>query len=105
MLLGVVWATWHIIPLVQADRSWTWIAAWCLSTVTQRVLIVWIYNNTGKSVLGAILFHAMSNLGWQLFPIHGSHYDPRVTGLILALAAALVTVVWGPRTLARYRNA
>jgi membrane protease YdiL (CAAX protease family) len=75
------------------------------STVAQRILIVWIYNNAGKSVFAAILFHAMSNLGWQMFPNHGSHYDPRITGLILAFAAAVVTALWGPRTLARYRNA
>lgn len=102
VLLGLVWATWHFIPLVQADRSWTWIAGWCLSAVAQRVLIVWIYNNTRKSVFGAILFHAMSNLGWQLFPIHGSHYDPRVTGPIVAFAAVVVIVEWGPRTLTRH---
>ena len=105
ILLGSVWATWHLVALAQADRSLTWIAGWCLSTVAQRVLIVWIYNNTRNSVFGTILFHATSNLGWQLFPNHGSHYDPRVTGVILAFAAAVVTVIWGPRTLARYRNA
>ncbi len=81
-----------------------WIGAWGLSTVAQRVLLVWIYNNTGKSVFAATLFHAMSNLGWQLFPDHGSHYDPRLTGPILAVAAACVTALWGPRTLARYRH-
>ena len=105
VLLGLVWATWHIVPLVQAHRSPAWIAWWCLSTVAQRILIVWIYNNAGKSVFAAILFHAMSNLGWQMFPNHGSHYDPRITGLILAFAAAVVTAIWGPRTLARYRSA
>ena len=105
VLLGLVWAVWHIVPLVQAERTPLWIVAWALSTVAQRVLIVWIYNNTGKSVFAAILFHAMSNLGWQLFPDHGSHFDPRITGLILAVAAAVVTALWGPRTLARYRRA
>ena len=105
VLLGLVWAMWHIVPLVQAHRSPAWIAGWALSTVAQRILIVWIYNNAGKSVFAAILFHAMSNLGWQMFPNRGSHYDPGITGLILAVAAAVVTALWGPRTLARYRNA
>jgi hypothetical protein len=73
--------------------------------VASRVLIVWIYNNTGKSVFAAILYHDINNVSSFLFPNYGSHYDPRITGLITALAAAIVTVVWGPRTLARYRNA
>jgi membrane protease YdiL (CAAX protease family) len=54
ILLGLVWAAWHIVPLAQAGRSSAWIAWWCLSTVAQRVLIVWLYNNTGKSVFATI---------------------------------------------------
>jgi len=105
MLLGLVWAAWHIVPYLQAHRSLAWIGWQCLLTVAERVLIVWLYNNTGKSVFAASLFHATINVSWQLFPIHGSYYDPRITGLIVTLAAAIVAIVWGPRTLARCRNA
>lgn len=105
ILLGLVWAAWHYVPLMQAHRSPAWIAWWSLYTVASRVLIVWLYNNTGKSVFAAALYHAMMNVSWFLFPNYGSHWDPRITGLIVAFAAAIVTVVWGPRTLARYRNA
>lgn len=105
VLLGVVGATWHLIPLMQAQRSPEWIAWWSLFTVAQRVLIVWLYNNTGKSVFVAAVYHAMSNVTWQLFPINGSYYDPRITGLIVAVAAVIVIVLWGPRTLDRYRKA
>jgi membrane protease YdiL (CAAX protease family) len=101
VLLGLVWAAWHVVPLVQAQRSPVWIAWWFLSTVAQRVLIVWLYNNTGKSVFATALFHAISNVSTLLFP---EYYDPRITGLITALAALIVTVVWGPRTLARNRD-
>ncbi len=101
ILLGLVWAVWHLIPLVQVNRSPTWIAWWSLYTVPARVLMTWLYNNTGKSVFGATLFHVTANLSWQLFPNHGSHWDPRLIGLILAFAATIVTLIWGPRRLAR----
>jgi uncharacterized protein len=104
VLLGLVWAAWHIVPLLQIHRSPTWIAWWCLETVAKRVLMVWLYNNAGKSVFATALFHAMGNVSWLLFPIYGSTYDPRVSGMITTFAAVLVTVVWGPRTLARYRT-
>jgi CAAX protease family protein len=104
ILLGLVWAIWHFVPLVQVHRSPVWIAWWCLGTVAARVLIVWLYNNTGKSVFAAAVLHTMMNVSWQLFPIHGSYFDQRVNGVITALAAAVVVVVWGPRTLARYKN-
>jgi membrane protease YdiL (CAAX protease family) len=101
ILLGFFWAAWHAVPLVQVGRALSWIAGWCLGTVAPRVLHTWLYNNTGQSVFGQALFHAISNLSWQLFPDAGSHYEPRIIGPILALAAAVVTLVWGPRTLTR----
>lgn len=105
LLLGVVWAVWHYVPLLEAHRSLVFIAWWSLGTVATRVIIVWLYNNTGRSVFVAALFHTMVNLTWQLFPINGSYFDPRVTGLITAIVAVVVVIIWGPRTLARYRNA
>jgi uncharacterized protein len=62
------------------------------------------YNNTGKSVFAATAFHTMVNISWQLFPINGSYFDPRINGLMMVVAAAVVIAVWGPRTLALRRN-
>jgi membrane protease YdiL (CAAX protease family) len=94
ILLGLVWALWHIVPLVQVHRSPAWIAWWCLGTVAARVLMVWLYNNTGKSVFAMAVFHTTINVTWQLFPIRGSYFDPRVNGVIMAIAAAVVVGVW-----------
>lgn len=103
IVLGLIWAVYHYIGLEQAHRSIDWIAWWSLGTVALRVIIVWLYNNTGKSVFVAALFHMTINVTWQLFPINGSFYDPRITGLIVAFAALIIAIVWGPKTLARYR--
>ena len=104
-LLGLVWAGWHLVPFLQAHRSPGWIAWQCLFTVALRVLLVWVYNNTGKSVFAATLLHAMGNVSVFLFPVYGSYYDPRITGLITALVAAGVAAGFGARTLAGYRAA
>ena len=103
--LGVVAIAWHLVPLLALQRSPTWIAWWCLYALAARILIVWLYNNTGKSVFAVALFHATLNLSFFLFPNNGSHFDIRLGGLVMAFAAAVVCVVWGPRTLARQRNA
>jgi uncharacterized protein len=97
VLLGLVTALWHIVPLLQAHRPTAWIAWWCLYAVAARVLIVWLYNNTGKSVFAAALFHTLLNLSWMLFPIHGSFFDMRLAGLVMAFVAAMVVVVWRRR--------
>ena len=101
VLLGLVWSVWHFVPLLQVHRSPEWIAWWTLGTVAARILIVWIYNNTGRSVFAATVFHATINLSWQLFPVNGSYYDPRITGLIFAMVAAIVVFAWGPGMLTR----
>ncbi len=105
LLLGLVWAAWHLVLLVQAQRTPEYIVWQSCTYLAERVLFVWLYNNTGKSVFATAVFHAMLNVTWQLFPINGSFYDPRITGLILTLAAVIVTFLWGPKTLARYRYA
>ena len=79
ILLGLVGALWHIIPFTQAHRSAPWIAWQCLFLVASRVIMVWIYNNTGKSVFAAILHHAISNPGCFMFSNLGSHYTIRVS--------------------------
>jgi membrane protease YdiL (CAAX protease family) len=101
LLLGLVAVFWHLVPLLLMQRSASWIAWWCLYAVASRVLIVWLYNNTGQSVFAVALFHATLNLSYMLFPVHGSYFDMRLGGLAMAFTAVVVTLVWGPGTLAR----
>ena len=90
ILLGLFWALWHLPALLQVDRSAEWIAYWCLWTVSARVIMVWLYNWSGASVLAVALYHAISNVCWQLYPVSGSYFDPRLSGFItLGLALAL----------------
>lgn len=105
LMLGGFWAIYHYVGLVQAHRSVTFIAWWTLNTVSLRVIMVWLFNHTGKSVFGMALFHMTINTTWQLFPVSGSYFDPRVTGLILAAVVVIVILVWGPNMQGRkYRT-
>jgi membrane protease YdiL (CAAX protease family) len=107
LLLGVVWVAFHLVPLVQAERSPVWIAWWSLATVALRVLYTWLYNNTGGSVFATVVFHATGNLA-QIGPFLDFGPDgyplqaQRVAALLLVAVAVVVTIVWGPRTLARF---
>ena len=95
----------HLAPIAEKAREWHEhiIQGTGPYPDQYRVLTVWLYNNTGRSVFAAALFHAMQNVSWQLFPNRGSHYDPRFTGPVLACAAVAVAILWGPRTLTRSR--
>lgn len=102
LAVGFVWALWHYPALMMAHRSLTWIGWWTLGTVATRVIMVWLFNNTGHSVFGAAVFHAMSNLAWQMFPVRGSYFDQRLNGLILVGVAVLVVLFWSPATLSSW---
>lgn len=106
IILGIVWAVWHLVPYIQTHNTPIWVVGQEIHTVVLRVLIVWLYNNTGKSVFAAIAFHAMANVSeLVLFPIYGSYYDPVIASFVMAVTAVIVTFLWGSKTLARYRYA
>ena len=101
ILLGAVWAGWHLVQLFQLDHSLMWIAWWCVGTVASRVIMVWLYTNCGRSVNAIILFHVSQNLSWQLFPNSGSHWNPRINAIILTGAVVLISAMQHARALAR----
>lgn len=57
--------------------------------------MVWLYNGSGRQLPAAVLFHTMINVTYVLFPVGGSHYDPAVTGIIVAAFVAAMLVYWG----------
>jgi hypothetical protein len=105
VFLGVFWATYHLIPDLQNQQPADWILWHRLGTIAFRVLIAWVYNNTGKSIFAVILFHAVNNLAWALFPTNGTHYDPFVNFLLTLPVVAFVIIGWESKTLARFRFA
>lgn len=106
VIIGSVWGLWHLVGwFYQTHHTLTWTAGQFLSTVALRIIIFWIYNNTGRSVFAAVLFHDTMNVSEFLFPNYGSHYDPVITGTITAIVAVILTFLWGPKTLAKFRYA
>ena len=102
LILGLVWAIWHVVPFIQTHNSANWIVWQSINLVISRILMVWIYNNTGGSVFATILYHTMYNVSTLLFPNFGFIYDPVVTTIILTAVALIVIFLWGPKTLTDY---
>lgn len=103
--LGVVWAIWHVPFFIFMMPEATVFAAQVVMLISTRVLIAWIYNNSGRSVFAATLFHAAGNALMITLPDTSTTgaMGPAIScGLVLS-AAIVVTLLWGPQTLARYR--
>lgn len=110
ILLGIVWAVLHFPIHFINGYSFEWILWHGLYTVAARVLMVWIYNNAGKSMFAMALTHWTFGLFWSLWPVENLHrvvsfYDPSIMAITAIFFAVIVTLLWGPKTLAQYRYA
>jgi len=102
LILGAVWTLWHIplfgIPgTYQQGLGLGTRAFWLyqLDKIPQSILLTWIYNNTRRSTLSAVLFHTTINLVGELFEL-----EPRAEVFYIALwsiAAGLVAALWSAR--------
>lgn len=92
LIIGVVWALWHIIPFALMGRGATWIMWHSLGMILMRIIIVWLFVNTGQSILIAVLFHMMSNSVWGIFTNFDPWYDPLFMCVVLLIAVA--AIVW-----------
>lgn len=110
LLLGVAWAGLHVPILFINGYSFGWIFWHSLYVVVGRVLFVWIYNNTGKSLFAMSLFHTTFGLFWSFWPSDNltrvvSFYNPFIAASIAIFYVVIVTLLWGPKMLAQYRFA
>jgi membrane protease YdiL (CAAX protease family) len=105
-LLAPIWALWHLpLWLTGAPgRTPLIYAAFVVSAFGLSVLLTWVYNSTGGSLLLVVLLHATINLPIRLL------YDSlgsRVTVPVLlyfgltVVAAVVVIIVYGPQHLSR----
>jgi membrane protease YdiL (CAAX protease family) len=101
LISGVVWASWHV-PLFlmegyfgQASIQpivWRYFATF----VFLETLYAWIYDNTERSVLAAVLFHLMINLpGEALAPSQ----TVRWYTFYLLIAVTVVVAIWRRRSM------
>ncbi|GAB3036708.1 hypothetical protein GCM10025298_27670 [Natronobiforma cellulositropha] len=100
VILGVVWAAWHA-PLVyvtgyfaettfQPELRW-----WLPSLVLLAIIGTWVYNNTHRSVLALVSFHAVGNLAGETMGFSAAMYPYVHLG---TAAVALLVVCWGPES-------
>lgn len=103
LILGTIWSIWHL-PLYFIEGTYQhglgigshlfWFSM--LVRIPLFVLMTWVYNNTRRSTLAAILFHFMGNFMGELFAL--SVRAELFSFIAWVLAAVLVTVIQDPET-------
>jgi membrane protease YdiL (CAAX protease family) len=111
VLLGVAWAGYHIPGfIISGYYAAGWIFWHATYTVATRVLFVWIYNNSGRSLFSMALCHWTFGLFWSLWPQDNLQkavpfYNPAITATAAIVYVLMVVYLWGPHTLAQFRFA
>ena len=105
LVLGVAWGVWHFpLYLLGADiRPLSVFPAWVLLTVALSVILTWMYNGTGGSLLLVVLLHASSNLPLTIFFEEDIVRPFLIYVALMLVAAAVVVAATGPATLSRTR--
>jgi len=105
LILGVLWWLWHLPLVLIPDKfmvsSLSLFGALLVEMVLVTILFTWIYNNTGGSILATMLFHTAMNWSiWVVLPNMKVNL-PIIgfTTMLLALVAAGVLSLWGPKRL------
>lgn len=109
LVLGAFWGLWHLPLWLTGDpvRTPGLYAAFFVSVLALSVILAWVYNGTGGSLVTVVLLHATANLPVSL-AIDGMGTDATVPVLLyfglLVVVAIVVVLVAGPAQLSRSRE-
>ena len=97
LIIGPIWALWHL-PLWLTGtpgRTPTLYAAFVISVIALSVILTWVYNSTGGSLLMVVLLHATYNLPITLSidELGGRATMPVLLYFGLTVVAAIVVVI------------
>jgi uncharacterized protein len=120
VMLGAMWALWHVPQFfnpatLYSDLPFVLFLAYLISF---SVLITWVFNSTGGSLLMAMLVHAVMNASsqmWKVLPEYAGGPDAMSAAdaaaatvhanlmltIVLWVAAVAVVLVYGVRNLSR----
>jgi membrane protease YdiL (CAAX protease family) len=120
VILGTMWALWHVPQFfnpatLYSDLPFVLFLAYLIPF---SVLITWVFNSTRKSVLMAMLVHAVMNASsqmWKVLPEYSGGSDAMSAAeaaaatvranlmltVVLWVAAVAVVLVYGTRNLSR----
>jgi len=96
LINGVVWAVWHApfvwFPGYYANTTFNPELYWWLPMIVcHTLLIVHVYNRTGRSLLAVLIFHGMMNFTGEWLRISSDMYPFMLAGNVVA---AMLVVLW-----------
>jgi membrane protease YdiL (CAAX protease family) len=100
-ILGLLWALWHIPSFLMTNslHQGTPFLSWMVWLFLMTIVLTWLYNSTGGSVLIAWLYHTAMNYAAFLTPatMRGMVF----TSVLVLVAVVFIVILAGPARLSR----
>jgi membrane protease YdiL (CAAX protease family) len=105
VILGIIWFTWHSPTyIIVGGQPLLWAAGQLVFMIGFRILLSWIYNNTGKSLFAAILFHAVFNVSVTVLPGFENSLGRVISAVLVMIIVVIIDRVWDSQTLTQFRK-
>ena len=104
IIAGVLWGLWHL-PLFYVPREEIYynqpFLGLLASTVMLSVLLVWVYNNTGRSLFAVMLMHTSFNWSNYVFTSLQDDTGGVAYMILMFITVVPVVIIAGPYKLTR----
>jgi len=97
LILGVIWVLWHLplffIEGTSQHQKGFGIAfwSWSLQILLISVIFTWVYNNTQRSILGAVFLHLMANF---FYPLNLDSSGEIIFSIVRLVVVAIIVLTW-----------
>ncbi|MFJ6002216.1 CPBP family intramembrane glutamic endopeptidase [Arthrobacter sp. NPDC092385] len=104
VVVGVFWVFWHaptfVFDAAFSDMSLLFTIGWALLVIAGSIVLAWLYNGTGGSLLIPILFHGTQDFTMASAAARGQELNLVWAVVFLTLTIMIVRIA-GPRYLTR----
>jgi uncharacterized protein len=105
LLVGAVWALWHVPKFLTAGSAQDQpFPLYLLGSLALAIIYTWVLNSTRSSLLTVTLLHAAYNTAEVFLPVLGDLRVWTIRVVLLCLVAVVVVVLAGPARLTRSRH-
>ena len=112
LILGFFWAIWHF-PLffvkntsqISMGFGSTLFWLWVIGIFASSIMITWVYNNTNRSILGAVIIHLLGNyistlLGGDI-PVDKMVFGNAIFTAVSVILVFGIVIYYGPKNLSQ----